>query len=227
MAKRSARSRSHHNHATKHHHYREIITAHHPTPTTTAAAATITRLGFDERAVAVLWRDVTDFSSGLESPEQKFRRGVAARNMVHETKGRVIAVDENDNHVVASVCFDHDDGHIVAVMTEKAMRKKGIASMLMASAVANCKAAGLDSVWLEVQDRSPHLIPLYGKLGFKVTSELATIDRARVMRLDLTSPNRLLAKAMGSVMDDGGAGGKGGSEKEEAPFWEKLFSWGE
>ena len=61
------------------------------------------KLGFDERAVAVLWRDVTDFSSGLESPEQKFRRGIAARNMVHETKGRVIAVDENDNHVVASV----------------------------------------------------------------------------------------------------------------------------
>ena len=90
-------------------------------------------------------------------------------NMVHDTKGRVIAVDETDSHVVASVCFDHDDGHIVAVMTEKAMRKKGIASMLMASAVANCKAAGLESVWLEVQDRSPHLIPLYGKLGFKVT----------------------------------------------------------
>ena len=110
------------------------------------------------------------------------------------------------------------------------MRKKGIASMLMASAVANCKAAGLDSVWLEVQDRSPHLIPLYGKLGFKVTSELATMNRARVMRLDLTTPNRLLAKAMGSVMDEGGAGGtgvKGGKEKEEAPFWEKLFSWGE
>ena len=46
-------------------------------------------------------------------------RGVAARQMVHDTKGRVIAVDEADKHVVASVCFDRDDGHIVAVMTEK------------------------------------------------------------------------------------------------------------
>ena len=179
-------------------------------------------MGFDEAEVAVLWRDVTDFSSGMETPEQRWQRGRAARSMVHEAKGRVLAVSEEDGHVVASVCFDARDGHIVAVMTEKAARRQRIASLLMASVCQHLRRTGLERAWLEVQDRSPHLIGLYGKLGFTVDKNHgATIDRATVMELDLTKPNRLLDMAMAIPGGEQNENEESGAAKSS--FWDWLF----
>lgn len=149
--------------------------------------------GFDEVSMAQLWRDVTDFSRGMETNELKFARARAARRLVHDTKGRIFALDKDDKHIVSGVCFDAERSHIAAVMTETCRRRQRIATILMAVAVGFLRSKGCTSTWLEVQDCSPHLLGFYQRQGFEVDeSTSAKVPRATVMRLDLTRPSALL-----------------------------------
>lgn len=140
-------------------------------------------------AVAKLWRDVNDFSEGLETPEMKWDRTTAAISMVQENKERVVAMD--DGEVVATVLFGDTSGHVAAVMTEPGHRRQRIATMLMAAAWGRMRDRGVaKSMNLEVQDRSPHLIQIYERMGF-VVKERKAAEEQSVMVLDMAADTLL------------------------------------
>ena len=66
-----------------------------------------------------------------------------------------------------------DESEILNLAVEPESRRQGIASVLLAAALAASRAAGAKSVYLEVRESNAGAIAFYGRNGFEPTGRRA------------------------------------------------------
>ena len=98
-----------------------------------------------------------------------------------------------ENGEVLGYCILHesgDEGEIFKIAVRESSRRRGIADMLMSSAVEHAKKRGLTQIFLEVRESNAPAIALYEKSGFAALGKrkkyyIAPVEDAVVMSKQL------------------------------------------
>lgn len=78
-------------------------------------------------------------------------------------------VAERDRQISGLIAFRNmaDEAEILNLAVEASQRRKGIGWLLVQTAIAECKAAGVRTIFLEVRESNGGARRLYARAGFK------------------------------------------------------------
>src|SRR5690348_9470742 len=90
------------------------------------------------------------------------------QDLLGSEENSVVRIAEEDGEIWGLVVFRiiADEAEILNLAVEPRRRRRGIASRLIEDALATCKAAGVETIFLEVRESNQAARNLYARIGF-------------------------------------------------------------
>ena len=116
-------------------------------------------------------RRVAEFEEKQMFPDRWTYNQLASSFLSDKFKGFLIESDEGEIVGTVALNFGLDEADLVNVLVAARIRKTGLGSMLMQTALDECEKIELKRLFLEVRESNIPAIKLYEKFGFEKISQ--------------------------------------------------------
>ena len=116
-------------------------------------------------------RRVAEFEEKQMFPDRWTYNQLASSFLSDKFKGFLIETDDGEIVGTVALNFGLDEADLVNVLVAARIRKTGLGSMLMQTALDECEKIELKRLFLEVRESNIPAIKLYEKFGFEKISQ--------------------------------------------------------
>lgn len=116
-------------------------------------------------------RRVAEFEEKQMFPDRWTYNQLASSFLSDKFKGFLIEADDGEIVGTVALNFGLDEADLVNVLVAARIRKTGLGSMLMQTALDECEKIELKRLFLEVRESNIPAIKLYEKFGFEKISQ--------------------------------------------------------
>lgn len=114
---------------------------------------------------------VAEFEEKQMFPDRWTYNQLAESFLSDKFKGFLLETDDGEIVGTIALNFGLDEADLVNVLVAARLRKTGLASTLMQTALAECEKIELNKLFLEVRESNVPAIRLYEKFGFEKISQ--------------------------------------------------------